>query len=496
MKLFKSLMVLAFLITCLPVSAEKIVLSVRTQEDFDALTRKVPELLQRPGVDLHVEISKGRYLYSENHIGIYSQDCASSSLTITGEACTLVPKGRDIATASGTPFSPKLAYVTNDDRNYEAWSEPQQASSSVSVVSLSSGLCRLRAPKVEARAEKDCARTYIRLTEAYRSGVYKVQKISGGYIYFIADDLEKISAVGYNVNADLIYGAKRPRFSLLNGRSAVPPRGSSVHECEASRFLLIGNSPFRSLEVSGVSFAGSGPQGAVIELYKMNAGKALIHGCSFTALKSRGISISESHHVTIRGNHFSDLYSDGIVMDNLASEVTVEENLFERCGLGMMNSFCVYCRGDGYRIKGNVFRDFGYCGIALGGWYREKMEQPSRGVVEGNELFYTAGYLAEKEKHTLMDSGAIYLYTQNDAVEICRNKVHDIDGMKDNRGIFCDDGAYNFNIHDNEVYGIRNSWCIDSRRVLPKDLPDNIKRTNFNNHIDHNKVDGRIRFEQ
>lgn len=70
--------------------------------------------------------------------------------------------------------------------------------------------------------------------------------------------------------------------------------------------------------------------------------------------------------------------------------------------------------------------------------------------------------------------------------------------MKDNRGIFCDDGAYNFEIYGNLITNIANSYCIDSRRVAGVENSSsrgaNVNRSNVNNHIYGNVVDGPIRF--
>ena len=97
-----------------------------------------------------------------------------------------------------------------------------------------------------------------------------------------------------------------------------------------------------------------------------------------------------------------------------------------------------------------------------------------------------------------MDTGAIYVYTQNTSLEIRNNFIHDISGPYGNRGIFCDDGTVNTYIHDNRVERISNSYCIDLRRVQSVETrPDSkIRRVNVGNRIEKNQVDGRIRFEQ
>lgn len=97
-----------------------------------------------------------------------------------------------------------------------------------------------------------------------------------------------------------------------------------------------------------------------------------------------------------------------------------------------------------------------------------------------------------------MDSGAIYAYTQNDDTQIRNNFIHDYTGMKDNRGIFMDDGAINVTVRDNVIMRIANSWSIDSRRVadIENEPGSQVQKANIGNTITNNKTDGRIRFEK
>ena len=92
-----------------------------------------------------------------------------------------------------------------------------------------------------------------------------------------------------------------------------------------------------------------------------------------------------------------------------------------------------------------------------------------------------------------MDSGAIYVSTQNDNVIIRYNYICNYSGILDNRGIFCDDGARNITIYGNIIYGIDNGFCIDSRQV--EDADKSVRLNNTNNVIEENYLQGSIRFE-
>ena len=98
---------------------------------------------------------------------------------------------------------------------------------------------------------------------------------------------------------------------------------------------------------------------------------------------------------------------------------------------------------------------------------------------------------------TLIDSGAIYVWTQNRGTVIRHNYIHDISGAHGNRGILCDDGVVNTSIFDNLILGIdHNSYCIDLRRRYAVERKRNsfIRRVNVGNKCGGNVVDGRTRF--
>ena len=85
-------------------------------------------------------------------------------------------------------------------------------------------------------------------------------------------------------------------------------------------------------------------------------------------------------------------------------------------------------------------------------------------------MFQDSIFIADYQQYTLMDGGAIYISTRLDDVVIRYNYIHNVKGMKDNRGIFCDDGAKNLKIYGNVFYGIHNSYCVDSRLVESDDV--------------------------
>lgn len=97
------------------------------------------------------------------------------------------------------------------------------------------------------------------------------------------------------------------------------------------------------------------------------------------------------------------------------------------------------------------------------------------------------------DEHNLMDSGAIYLYTISNNTTVRYNSIHHYRGAGSNRGVFCDDGAKNFQIYGNTITDVANSYSIDSRRVTEDE--DKLGALNINNVIRDNIVDRPIRFQ-
>ena len=101
----------------------------------------------------------------------------------------------------------------------------------------------------------------------------------------------------------------------------------------------------------------------------------------------------------------------------------------------------------------------------------------------------------EPPMRSLIDGGAIYVWTQNKDLLIRDNYIHDIAGPHGNRGIFGDDGVVNLHICDNTVLRVKDSYAIDVRRVHRVGRRKNsaIRRVNVGIVVRGNTYDGRLR---
>lgn len=444
---------------------------VSSQADFDRLQQNVHrELLRRPA-ELTVSFLPGIYQFRHNHLSLGREmDCPQTRFVIEGNGAVLAGTAPQVTM---TPFF--------------------RANRLVEVVDAGKKLCRIR---TRERLEGQ-GRLYIQISSWYRLFTGEVTEIKGRYLYFTVDRLDR-SGVGYNINGDFTYGRQFPRFRLVRVQEAGREVSTSVFNFTACNF--------REVDISCFTFDGNAglrmtdPDNFLIRFYSCKLAGASVHDCTFKGIRSDVIRISYTSGVSVRDCRFEECSRIGVLSYNHSARTCVMNNVFARKGLDPEAEVtpCVKVEGTDYLVSGNRFSDYGCCAIMAGMHFSTPMKYPASGIIERNEIFQTDSYRNDAAMNLLMDTGAIYVYTQNGSLEIRNNYIHDISGPYDNRGIFCDDGTVNTYIHDNTVTGIANSYDIDLRRVLSVETrPDSqIRCVNVGNRIEKNQVDGKVRFEQ
>ena len=486
---------------------------VRTQSDFDQLTESLIAAFKSDANYIYVKFSPGQYEANENHIKLIEINTPKTRLHIRGHNTIMVPKGKTYR--NGEKYEGNFD-VENSwmycEKDVETWSHVRYVDGLVEVLDPKTKECKIKS--FESFPENiDYGNAYILITHWYLSSVYKISKIEGNYIYFIANDLaENHYKNGYNVNDDFHYGHINPRYKLCNvetgddylritnGKVYLPSGIASVREGTTHRYVSIKDCSFRGIEVSGIKFLGNKGKksDAAIFLKNVNCESTRIHKCEFFGFRSDVISSKSSRNVIIENNIFSDCYFSGIRSDNGCEDTNIKGNFFSYMGKRMNNSFCIVCRGTNYLVRENIFVDYGYGGIGVGVWYKSSKKYKCSGIVEHNNLRYSEDYMADIANHTIMDGGAIYLWTKNDGSIIRYNYINNFSGVKSNRGIFCDDGAYNYQLIGNVITGIANCYCIDARRVAKVQEANTpgtgIDKSNVNVVMKDNIVDGKIHF--
>ena len=503
--------ILAFF--AIPACTDAKTIRVRSQEDFDNLSRRVATVASTsPSSRLRIVFKSGTYVADDGQVLFSAIDRPDLKIRILGRSSVIIPRGREYRNGDRYDgvFDVNRSWMSSGV-DVPIWSEVKYADGKVEVLDAENKQCRLKstAPVPDIADTSDA---YISIPHWYRSSIYKIDKIQDSYIYFTAPDLALSYNNGYNVNDDLNYGKKPIRYKLCNvggeqgcfriedGMVRLPSGVSSVWEGDAYRFLEVRNCKLKSFELTGFEFRGSKYRdyaAPAVYFVRTDFGSALISNCTFSGLRSQAVAVSASSNVTVKNCVFQDCYLGGVTSENRSLNTHVAENTFRSMGKRMENTFCVICRGENYRVSDNTMTDFGYGGIGVGVWYKHDKPAPCNGVVERNTLTFTPQYSASIDQHGIMDSGAIYVWTQNDGAVIRDNVIDGYSGMKDNRGIFCDDGAYNVTISGNTITGIANSYSIDSRRVQSVESAQGskVRRANVNNRVSGNVVDAPIRFE-
>lgn len=441
-------------------------LRVRNQYEFESVNKEITKAINSGWKNIRVKIGRGTYQFKENHI----------QLKDIKKEVTITLMGKDAVLTSNVD-------VKNADN--EPWTDMMLMDEIIQVVDNDKKLCMIPYQN-QWSEEMRRSMTRVQVTQWFRAPVYDVEKMDSNGIYFVSKDLKWENGYkhkSYNVNFDYLYLEKKPRFRLYDKRKSV----TGIASC----FLSLENVVGVMLNISGFKFKGNKSGASLISMNNVASRMLYIHDCTFERIHGNVASFSNVNNVIFDNNIVRNTYGNEVKFMKNCHNVRVTNNKFDTCGLSIGQTFCITCWECSYYVANNTFSDFGYAAIGVGVWHGSSKKYLSKGIIEHNEIYFSPTYLAENWKYMLMDSGAIYTWTQNDYVIIRYNYIHDYAGAGDNRGVFCDDGANNLKIYGNIVLNIPNSYSIDLRYV--KDQRDGFTN-NANNFMAYNIVDNGIRF--
>ncbi len=457
------------------------IIKIQNQNDFDNLSSTIKQNIEEGHHDILIDFKRAKYEYSENHINL-SISNPKVNIIFEGNGSELTGK----AIQNNDRKNPAYAYSQNGTP-IDFWSETIELDEAVSDTDKPN-IYKIKMPKIQANVGD-----YIKISEWYLSSVYEITDIKDGHLYFSADYPYEVNVKGRDVNSDLDYGKVFPRCRIFHSIS-----DNSILEHHPICFLKISNSNINSLKLSGFSFSCSSlSKSGIIALHKLDTQNTTIEDCRFSDCKSLCIQLNSTKNVTIENCIFTDNFNECIKTNDGCYRTTIVNNYFKNNGREWNNYFDITVTGEKFLVAYNVIVNFSYGGIRVGNWWGSTKGGRVEGIIEYNELYYTPDYYASYKQHTLMDSGAIYVATVNDNVHIRYNRIYNIAGMKDNRGIFCDDGTFNTKIYGNIVTGIKNSYSIDLRHTpdVEKDERYKFGKVNVGDLMMYNIVDGDIRFE-
>ena len=493
-------------------------INVTSQKEFDDIMVTINKAISHGSTRIVVTFNPQRYYFKERHIDFAKMDRPDVAIKFEGKGAYFVGSNRQYKTGDAFEgdFDYTMAYVDENLRPVSFWGQMHTTGRALEVVNQTTKLCRIHYEGVKDFSEKECQQAYIFTSQSFRAKYFKVKYIRSGYVYFIADDLAPLWGSDWNINFDYLISRKKEhtRFKLCNvpgesenyikdGRIYLSNDIKSVSQCNVKTLFHLSKSNLQYVEVMGFNICGNRatyhnhPQSLIYLAQSSFQSGFYVHDCTFSSLKSQALNASNTNNIQLSNNKLEYLYDQGFDIDNSCSNIYITNNEFSYSGLDLDIDGCVRCAGREYYIGHNIFRNFGYSAIKLGNYHCNIDVQGSKGVVEYNNIYYTDDYVEAKNEYTMMDGGAIYLYTQNEQAIIRYNRICNYTGMYANTGIYLDDGAYNVIIYGNVVLNILNDRNIYSRRAAIERNSSSSKTvtsSNTGNVILYNVVDGPCMF--
>lgn len=458
------------------------VIPVRTQDEFDAFPEKLVQVL--PDADsIRVAFGPGTFFFGEAHLDLRGLDCAGKAIVLSGNETRLVASDGE----GSEPFSPDDGWVDLVRDTDISRMGPVHTARSYPVPSLlQPGRFRLRCKEPDL-TEEEAADVYMVVTQWFQGALYKVVKISRGVAR-----LEKVGEHHTAWYTELRFGRCLPRYRMINQPADRP--ANKPHRCLESVFCRIDDCQFGTFRIEGIRFLGNRSGEPLIMLRNLLTDSTVVSGCTFEGIRSTVVACEATDHVRFRDNGITRCYRGGVSADPASADIRVEGNIFRDMGIALTNAPAVLCKGPEYCIAGNVFEDFAYSAVGVGTHFTETEDPVASGVVEDNEIYMTEAF-RRKPMRMLIDSGAIYIWTQNAGTVIRHNYIHDIYGHHGNRGIFGDDGVLGVRVEDNLVLDVHPSWCIDLRKrhKVQRMRGSKVEKANVANRVTGNLVNGRCR---
>ena len=458
------------------------VIPVRTQAEFDAFPEKLENLLPETA-SVRVEFGPGTFFFKDNHLDLSGLSCAGVEVVLSGNDTRLVAADG----GSAVPFSPGDGWVDLEKDTDVSRMGPVHSALFYPIPALRHrGRFRLLCQEPDL-SEEEAADVYMVLTQWFQGALYKVVKIAGEIAL-----LEKVGEHPTAWYTELRFGRCLPRYRMIN--HPVDRPAETPHRSLASTFCRVDGCRLGAFRTEGIRFLGNRAGEPLFLFRDFQADSTVVSGCSFEGIRSTVVVCEATDHVRFRDNEMARCYRGGLAADPESADVRVERNVFRDMGLALTNAPAVLCKGPEYRIGDNVFEDFAYSAVGVGTHFTETEEPVASGVVEDNEIYMTEAF-RRKPMRMLIDSGAIYIWTQNAGSVIRHNYIHDIHGHHGNRGIFGDDGVLGVRIEDNLVLDVHPSMCIDLRKrhKVQRMRGSKVEKANVANRVTGNVVNGRCR---
>lgn len=281
---------------------------------------------------------------------------------------------------------------------------------------------------------------YINFSCGWTAYTWPIVKYDNGYIYF------RSYGTDYCVDFDWYQG---------NSKKYTQYRLVSCGERQYSNYLLFlylgAKVEMKNVDLRGGIFVSEGTN---LRLDK----------CDVMFCTEYGINAPDKSDVVIIDCYFCHTWKSAI---KSKGSIYVRNSTFANVNQGRQNTGAIDCEGDA-TIVDNYLLNYGSLGVRVGKVKAmTKDECPSVQVIS-NTLVVSH---INNQQGVVTDTGAIYLAANSTFATIKENTIENYGGRGNNHAIYCDDGAYNFEVSGNKIYNCPNGYAISSRCADPSKTP-------------------------
>lgn len=277
---------------------------------------------------------------------------------------------------------------------------------------------------------------FINFSCGWTAYTWPIVRYDNGYIYF------RSYGTDYCVDFDWYQG---------NSKKYTQYRLVYCSERQYSNYLLSLNLRAR-VEMKNLNLRGG--------IFVSEGTNLRLDNCVVMCCTECGIKAKDKSNVVVTGCFFGRTWKSTI---KSKGSIYVRDTNFANVNQGRQNTGAIDCEGDA-TIVDNVLFSYGSLGIRVGKVKAmTKDECPSVQVIS-NTLVVPP---VNNQQGVVTDTGAIYLAANSAFATIKGNTIQNYKGRGNNHAIYCDDGAYNFEVSGNRIYNCPNGYAISSRCADP-----------------------------
>lgn len=279
---------------------------------------------------------------------------------------------------------------------------------------------------------------YINFSCGWTAYTLPIVKYDNGYIYF------RSYGTDYCVDFDWYQG---------NSKKFTQYRLIYCGERQYSKYILSLKSGAK-VEVKNMELRGG--------IHVFNEANLQFDKCNMMFCTEYGIYAPDKSNVVVIDSYIAYTWKSAI---KSKGSIYVRDSIFSNVNQGRQNTGAIDCEGDTTVIDSYLL-NYGSYGIRVGKVKAlTKDECPSVHVVSNTLVTSLI------EQGVVTDTGAIYLAANSAFATIKDNTIQGYEGRGNNHAIYCDDGAYNFEVSNNRITNCPTGYAISSRCADPSKTP-------------------------